>query len=269
MKPAVTLRQKIAGPDPVLGIMATFHFWPGLVEVAMKAGLDYLIIDLEHLTHDQEAVAEACTLGRLAGFPILIRPPQPEFSRVHLAMDLGPCGLLVPYVESTADMDMVRDAVYMKPRGRRRPGGPGNAWIMDHDYDYSTWRREVEDQLIILPQIESRRGLDNVEAIAQHPLTTAMAIGPYDLSADLGICWEPEHPELVQAFARIKQAAADAGKNMWAIGDGAVMRQRGFNFICLTEATMHLQTSLGELAAEHRQEAAVGSGPEEKDEIPI
>src|SRR5690606_10585822 len=124
---------------------------PGLVEVVMEAGLDYLIIDLEHLTHAAERVAEGCAIGRRAGFPVLIRPPEPEYTPMRLAMDLGPCGMLVPCVESLDTMRTIQDAVWMKPRGRRRPGGPGNAWVAD--FHYETWKATVEDHLVILPQI--------------------------------------------------------------------------------------------------------------------
>ncbi len=271
MKSASILRNKISGSDPVFGVLATFHFWPGLVEIAIESGMDFLIIDLEHLTHNHERVAEACAIGRRADFPVLIRPPSSEFTQVRLALDLGPCGMLIPYVESLEHLNEVRDAVYMKPRGRRRPGGLGNAWVKDHDYNYSTWLQEVEDDLIILPQIESKKGLDNVDAIAKDPLTTAMAIGPYDLSADLGICWEPENPQLVEAFAQIKQSAANAGKNMWVIGDGATMMKRGFNFICLTEATTQLQTTLTQMVTDGRN-AALNTKETSSDgtgEIPI
>ena len=193
MKPAALLKQKIKGDKPVLGVLSTFHFWPGLVEiVSVNANLDYLIIDFEHLAHNPEMVAEACAIGRRADFPVLIRPASAEFSVVRAVMDLGPCGLLIPYVQGNDTMDEIREAVYMKPRSRRRPGGLGNAWVKD--FNYSTWKSEVEDDLIILPQIESKIGLENSEAIARNPLTTAMAIGPYDLSADLGVCWQPEHP---------------------------------------------------------------------------
>ena len=260
MKSASILRKKISGSDPVLGVLATFHFWPGLVEIAIEAGMDYLIIDLEHLTHNHEKVAEACAIGRRADFPVLIRPPSSEFTQVRLALDLGPCGMMIPYVESIENLNEVRDAVYMKPRGRRRPGGLGNAWVKNHDYNYSTWLREVEDDLIILTQIESKKGLENLDAIAQDPLTTAMAIGPYDLSADLGICWEPDNPLLVQAFAQIKQSATNAGKNMWVIGDGATMMNRGFNFICLTEAITQLQSTLTQMAADSRSAAQGTNG---------
>jgi 4-hydroxy-2-oxoheptanedioate aldolase len=261
MKAAKILRKKIDDNTLTLGLLATFHLWPGIVELAMRAGLDYLIIDLEHLTFNHEMVAEACAIGRRADFPILIRPPAAEFTPVRLAMDLGPCGLLIPYVESLATLNIVREAVYMKPRGRRRPGGLGNFWVSD--YQYPTWKAEVEDDLIILPQIESMAGLENAEAIARDPLTTAMAVGPYDLSADLGVCWQPENPKLVDALKRIQQAGAAAGKITWMIGDGATLIKRGFRFFCIAEPTMLMEATLRDMTG--RLKAGVTPGGTQSD----
>jgi 2-keto-3-deoxy-L-rhamnonate aldolase RhmA len=249
-----------------LGALATFHFWPGLVEIAIRAGLDYLILDLEHLTHDQERMADACAIGRLLDFPVLIRPPAAELTAMRLALDLGPCGMLVPYVEDVATMDVIRDAVYLKPRGKRRPGGLGNRWVAD--YNYATWKAEVEDDLIILPQIESQKGLANVEAIARHPLTTAMAVGPYDLSADLGICWQPDSPLLPESVDKIRQAARAAGKNMWNIGDPTILLSRGYTFLCIAEPIMLLENTLKTVAGAARSQAAPAAGDSQKTPLP-
>ncbi len=268
MESARILREKIADENRVTtGILCTFHFWPGLVEMAMKAGLDYLIIDLEHLTFDAAMVAEACAIGRRQDFPILVRPPAAEFTPMRLAMDLGPCGLLVPMVESGETMRVVQDAVYLKPRGRRRPGGPGNHWV--GDVNYETWKATVEDNLVILPQIESRLGLENVDAIAGHPLTTAIAVGPYDLSADLGVCWDPSAEVLRSALDRIREAGRDAGKGMWMIGDGPRLAAEGYRFLCLTEPTMFLQAKLTELNAAARGGGGGGEGAAPSPELPL
>ncbi len=253
MKSAIILREKLAQEDRVTtGMLCTFHFWPGLVEIAMQAKLDYLIIDLEHLTFDAAMVAEACAIGRRQNFPILIRPPAAEFTPIRLAMDLGPCGLMIPTVENEETMQVIQDAVYLRPRGRRRPGGPGNLWV--DDVNYESWKSTVEDHLVILPQIETRTGLENVNVIAQHPVTTAMAVGPYDLSADLGVCWNPQAEELQAALRIIRAAASAASKPMWMIGDGPQLATEGYRFLCITEPTMFLQTKLGELSAATRDE---------------
>ena len=246
MKSAQILREKIANEDRITtGMLCTFHFWPGMIEMAMKAGLDYVIIDLEHLTYDAQMVAEACAIGRREDFPVLIRPPAAEYTPVRLAMDLGPCGMLVPMVETLETMQTIQDAVYMRPRGKRRPGGMGNYWVQD--YNYETWKREVEDDFIILPQIESRLGLSNVKDIAAHALTTAIAVGPYDLSADLGNCYNPDAPAQLEALKAIRDAGRAAGKAMWMIGDGPKLAREGYRFLCISEPTMLLQAKLTEL----------------------
>lgn len=251
MQPALHLRRKLDAGEIVTGVLATRHFWPGLVEIVKDAGLDYLIIDLEHLTHEHEKVAEGCAIGRLIDFPVLLRPPQAEFTAIRLAMDLGPCGLLVPSVDSCETMQVIQDAVWMPPRGRRRPGGPGNAWVKD--FHYETWKATVEDALIILPQIETRAGLANAGEIAAHPLTTAIAVGPYDLSASLGVCWRPESSELQTALSAIRAAGTAAGKTMWMIGNGADLVKQGYTFLCVGEPIACLQSKLHELAEAARR----------------
>ncbi len=245
MKSAQILKQKIQGNTLTTGLLATFHLWPGLVEMAMDAGLDYLIVDLEHVTFGDELVIQCCSLGRLMNFPVLIRPPNTNADTVRLLMDKGPCGMLLPSIHTVEMLNTVQEGVYMPPRGRRRPGGHGNKWVKD--VNYATWKREVEDDLIMLPQIETQQGVKNAEAIAAHPLTTAIAIGPYDLSADIGCCWEPQNSTLLGSIEKIREAGRKAGKNMWMIGDGPTLVQRGFTFLCITEAAMFLQASLTNL----------------------
>lgn len=257
MKSAQILKEKINSFEVTTGVIITFHLWPGMIEMLMRAGLDYAIIDLEHLTHSHEMVAECCAIGRRADFPILIRPPQAEFTPMRLAMDLGPCGMLVPYVSSLETMNKIQDAVYMAPRGKRRPGGLGNFWVSG--YDYKNWIEEVENDVIIMPQIENMEGLDCVDEIAAHPLTTALAIGPYDMSASLGCCWEPSNPRLVAALDKIREAGKAQGKNTWIIGDHTQLRARGFSFLGISEPTMLMESAMKTLNEKVKSgEASVG-----------
>ncbi|MBN2291664.1 MAG: hypothetical protein JXM70_04520, partial [Pirellulales bacterium] len=190
LTPAIRMKEKLSSGEPVVGVMATDHVWPLLVELCRQGGFDYLIIDREHGCHSDEVVAHVCQTARLAGFPVLMRVVSCETSEIRRAIDMGPCGLLLPCVESTEQLDMARDAMLMPPRGKRRPGGMCNYWLAD--FHYTTWRDEFEDHFIVIPQIENRKGIENVDAIAAHPMVTAMGVGPYDLSADLGCCWDPE-----------------------------------------------------------------------------
>lgn len=250
------LKEKLATDDPVIGLMATDHAWPFLVEICQKGGLDYLIIDSEHGDFTDETVSQICQVGRLANFPVLVRTISCEPTVVRRTMDLGPCGILLPNVESTGELDQVQQAVWMPPRGRRRPGGMGNHWM--RDFQYQTWRSEFEDHFIVIPQIESQAGVDQAGAIASHPLVTALGLGPYDLSADLGCCWDPENSDFVEAMAAVKAAADGVGKKVWAGCDGPALRAKGYSFLWIGTATLVLTNAFGQIVNQIRNPDATG-----------
>ena len=94
MQPAITLREQIAGAQTTCGVLLTEHLWSQAVEVVMAAGLDYVIIDAEHLDHGAIQIAEVCAAGRMAAFPVLLRPSASTEAATRAAMDLGPCGFV-------------------------------------------------------------------------------------------------------------------------------------------------------------------------------
>lgn len=98
-----------------------------------------------------------------------------ETSIIRRAMDLGPCGLLLPCVETTDQIDQVQMAAQMPPRGKRRPGGMGNYWL--GNYQYETWKSEFEAHFIVIPQIESQARVNNAASLAAHPFVTALGLG--------------------------------------------------------------------------------------------
>ena len=264
MKSAKVLREKLAKGELTLGCLVTNHFWIEFLEIAKYAGFDFVIIDLEHHNHGDTVVSDACRLGRMTDFPVLIRPARTDAESVRLAMDLGPCGLMLPMIESTEQLDGVRDGIWMPPRGQRRPGGHGNWWVSD--FNYKTWKSEVEDNFVILTQIESPRGVKNAMAIAQHEITTSLAVGPYDLSARLGACWEPENADLIDAVAAIRAAAKETGKPMWVIGDGQKLVSEGYNFVCVAEPSNFLKAAFKQMVSSLR--AGDGGGQDVKAFVP-
>ncbi|MDP7397516.1 MAG: aldolase/citrate lyase family protein [Lentisphaeria bacterium] len=251
MKAAQILKEKVSNKEPTIGLLATFHLWVELVESAIAQGYDYLIADLEHKDHGHALVADICAIGRMTDFPILVRPQKTDVDSIRTAMDLGPCGLLLPMIEDAAMLDEVQQGIYLPPRGNRRPGGSGNMWVSDFYYD--NWKTEVEDDLVIIPQIESVAGLDNVDAIAQHEIVTALGAGPYDLAARLGTLGHPDHPKHREALDRLRSAADNAGKAMWRIGDGVALRREGYHFICAGEPAVMLYRLMGDVAKAIRE----------------
>lgn len=250
LKTAAALRAKLATDSPVIGLMATDQAWPFLVEICRNAGLDYLIIDREHGHFSDELVSLICQTGRLADFPVLVRTASCESTEVRRMVDFGPCGLLLPCVESVEEIEMVQQSVLMPPRGRRRPGGMGNYWLSD--YQYETWKSEFEQHFIVIPQIESQIGVNNAAAIASHSLVTAMGLGPYDLSADLGCCWNPEDDRYTAALSEVKLAADRVGKKVWAGTDAAALQALGYTFLWIGTTTTLLSGAISQTVAQLR-----------------
>lgn len=266
LKPAAELKEKLAAGDLVIGLMATDQAWPFLVEICRDAGLDYLVIDREHGNFSDELVSQICQVGRLSNFPVLMRTVSCEESVVRRAVDLGPCGLLLPCVESIDQLDVVQRSVLMPPRGRRRPGGMGNYWL--NDYHYETWRTEFEEHFIVIPQIESQRGVDNASQLAAHPLVTALGLGPYDLSADLGCCWQPDHAAFQSALKEVKAAADQAGKKVWAGTDAVALRSQGYTFLWIGTTTTVLSNGIRQSLEEVRNPSSSVDRPGPLDQPP-
>ena len=126
MKPAKRILDRVAAGQLTTGVLVTEQLFGQMVDYFQRVGLDYMIIDCEHGAYPDDLIVDVCTLGRMTDFAVLLRPIDCEYATIRRAIDRGPCGFLLPNVGSAADLDRVRDAIYMPPRGSRRPGGLGN-----------------------------------------------------------------------------------------------------------------------------------------------
>lgn len=228
-----------------------------VVELAILAGIDFMYVTMEHGIHSDEQVMQMCAIARQLDWVVMIRPCVDSYANGSAAatlrkcMDLGCSGLVLPNVETTEDLDAIRDAIWLPPRGKRRPGGAGNYWVSDFQQD--TWRREVEDVFIVIPMIESRAGLANCEQIACHEIVTFLDVGPYDLCLSLGLDYyarEKQATQLDDAVLRIKAAAEGAGKTLLgAHSDVIELIDQGYHFLMIGEPTNLLKAALAEANA--------------------
>jgi len=229
LRPAIHLRKKLDSGEAVIGIMATDLASTVLIEIAKQAGIDYIVLDCEHGPFSDETVAEFCRVGRLADMAVLVRTISSEPSVVRRTIDLGPCGILLPNIESTEQLDSVADTIQMPPEGSRRPGGPGNYWM--ESFHREAWRENLEQHFIVIPQIESLTGVAKASELAAHPIVTALGVGPYDLSADIGCCWHPENEDFEEALRQIRAAADAVDKKVWIGADVEKYAKEGYTFL--------------------------------------
>jgi 4-hydroxy-2-oxoheptanedioate aldolase len=176
--------------------------WLGLAnattaELCAGAGFDWLLIDGEHAPFDIPTIAAQLQAISASPSHAVVRPPIGEAWIIKQLLDIGAQTLLVPMVE-TADQarELVRATRY-PPQGIR---GVGAALARASNYnrvaDYLTTANE---QICLLLQVETTRGLANIEAIAGINGVDGIFIGPSDLAADMGHLGNPGHPDVQDA----------------------------------------------------------------------
>lgn len=182
-------------------------------EVCAGTGFDWLLIDGEHSPNDTRSILQQ--LQALAAYPVhpIVRPPIGQTHLIKQMLDLGVQTLLIPMVESAEQARELVAAMQYPPRGVR---GVGNASARASRFsaipDYAT---KADEGNCLLVQVETLKGLENIDAIAATEGVDGVFIGPADLSASLGHLGDANHPDvrktISNAFARILAAGKAPG----------------------------------------------------------
>jgi len=199
---AKELKERVRRRQPTMGVLLSFDFWPGHLEMFKAEGLHLAVLDMEHSSCDLRTAEELCRTARLLDFPLLIRPEASVHHLVKKYVDMGAAGLMMPWTETEQHVKTLRDAVFTPPRGRRGPGGP--SIFANRSLDRAGWD-EIESSLFLMIQIESREGLAAVKKLAQYDWIDATMLGPYDLSLNLSRWGRMDPPDVVAAIRQVRQ----------------------------------------------------------------
>jgi len=207
---------------------------PQVAEMIGQAGYDFIVIDGEHGPGDMQAHL-AC-LQAVAATPAtaIFRVASNDEVILKRVLDLGVEGVLIPDVSTAAEARAAVASCMYPPRGKR---GFSAATARASDYCLSI-DQYIEDEgaeLLICLMIESAKGVDNVAEIAAVEGVDVVQLGPFDLTYDLGIPGEFEHPAFLEALATVESAALAAGKILGGVPlPGLPMEtilERGYRFI--------------------------------------
>ena len=251
------LKQKLRAGQRCLGVMMTFDFWPGYLEIMKRNDVDFVVVDTEHGAVDLSRAEELCRTARLLDLPLLMRPQSCGMDPIKRCLDLGAGGLMVPWVETREQLDTLHDAAFCPPRGRHGMGGPG---IMAATGTGTADWAAIEQNTFIMCQVETPRGIEFAKTIASQPWVDAVLVGPYDLACNMGLLdgymTAPEHIAAIQA---IGDAARGQGKPAGMVtGDGAqalAWFERGFQLVILGAVIAHFIQGLTRNLAAARGQA--------------
>ena len=181
-------------------------------EIVAGSGFDWLVIDGEHSPNDPPSVLPQ--LQAVAPYPSepVVRPAWNDTVLIKRYLDIGARSLLVPYVQDANEAAAAVAAIRYPPKGVRGVAGMTRASRYGRIDGYV---KRAESELCLLVQIETRRGLDHLEAIARVDGVDGVFIGPSDLAAGLGHLGEPGNAEvqsaIKDAIGRIRACGKPAG----------------------------------------------------------
>jgi 2-dehydro-3-deoxyglucarate aldolase len=198
-----------------------------------QAGYDWVAADLEHgaiAVHQLPDLFRALELG---GTLPLARLAHGQPKDCKQALDAGAGGVIVPMVETAAQLTLVRDACRWPPAGTRGVGFSRANLFGKH---FEAYREEAQAPLLVA-MIEHIRAVENLEEILLIEGLDAILIGPYDLSASMGMTAKFEEPKFIAAMERIRTLCAErhipCGVHV-VKPDAEALRQRvaeGYRFI--------------------------------------
>ncbi len=178
-----------------------------VAEIMGQAGYDWVAVDLEHGSISPHQLPDIFRALELGGTLPLVRLAQGHPKDCKQALDAGAGGVIVPMVESAEQLIAVRDACRWPPGGSRGVGFSRANLFGKH---FDAYRIEAQAPLMVA-MIEHVNAVENLESILAVEGLDAILIGPYDLSASLGLTAEFEHARFKATMAHIRDKARTAG----------------------------------------------------------
>lgn len=169
-------------------------------------GFDFLFIDLEHGSVSDDTI-DTLILSKPKECEIFIRISEISEKAIKHAVDIGCDGIIAPRVESMDEVQMLVDYCYYPPAGKRSVGfTPANRFGLTA----KEYGRDFRP--IILPQVESVKGVEIAAAIAATDKIDGIFVGPYDLSMSLGVPGNFETEVFKNAYNTVKNICLNQNK---------------------------------------------------------
>lgn len=205
------------------------------LEIIIESNIfDWFTIDLEHSALSVNECFDLVSFIKAHKKECFVRMNDLNHSSIKKILDFGVDGLILPLVKNKEDLSSIIDSVYYPPKGSRGTGlfraqRHGNKFKEYVDY-------EIHKTKIIL-QIEHIEAINNLECFLENDDVYGLLIGPYDLSASLGMPGNFESNEFIHAIDRFEKLCLESKKNIGFhlphpnIEKYKSLKDKGYNFI--------------------------------------
>ena len=249
----VNIRQLIKSDRPVIGSWINSAS-PIIAELMASTGFDFLTVDVEHSAVDlvqTQMLFQAIKSGNPQCAP-LVRLAGNSYADTKRYLDAGASGVIAPFI-NRADQarELIRADKY-PPEGMR---GVGFCRANGYGMRLRESVASANDETFVCVQIEHIEAVSNIDDILCVPGIDAIIIGPYDLSASMGLTAQFEHPEMVKVINSIGDAcrrhSVVAGIHVVQPDTAEVTRRyrEGYSFIAYSlDITMLMNACMAGLA---------------------
>lgn len=176
------------------------------LEAYAQLGWNSVTVDLQHGWWDYAGALTGLVALQAYNIVPFVRVPWNEPGILGKMLDAGSRGLICPMVNSADDARRLVAACLYPPHGERSTGpvrGPLGKARPDN-------QAEINDSILILPQIETAQAVANLDAILDVPGVGGVYVGPSDLGASYGYpaTMDREEPEILRIYDEILSACA-------------------------------------------------------------
>ncbi|PIE33938.1 hypothetical protein CSA56_09640 [candidate division KSB3 bacterium] len=206
------LKDELRQGKNILGTMVMNFKSLELAKMLKICGFDFFIVDCEHGPFDYSDVAGLFAMARECGIAPMIRIPEARREVILKAMEMGAAGILLPQTETAEQADTLVQYSKYAPMGNR-----GVSLLRAHTgFETVPIAREymdaANDQTILLTQIESELGVQNIDEILSVDGIDVAFVGPNDLTQSMGIIGQTDRPEYLEAIDTIIATAKKHNK---------------------------------------------------------
>jgi 2-keto-3-deoxy-L-rhamnonate aldolase RhmA len=227
------LKQKLAQKRTTVGIWVTLES-PSITEIAVTLGVDWVCIDAEHGHLDFKEILEHVRVTRNTNTTPLVRIQEIEQGLIKRVLDIGAEGIIVPQVQTAAEVEQaVRFAKY-PPWGVRGVGGErATRWGLG----LRALTRDANQEVMVIPLVENAAAGKAIDAILAVRGVDAIFFGPADYSASVGHLGEWEGPgvaeEVLAIKAKIDARGLASGIMTRDSANARMRREQGFRMLGL------------------------------------
>jgi 2-keto-3-deoxy-L-rhamnonate aldolase RhmA len=202
---AKVLKDKLIRGETVFGTFIQHAVTPALVDFLPENTLDFVIVSAEHNALDLAEFWPMKYALASKGIACLARVHSRDPDDVSKACDSYD-GVVVPYVEDVAHAKrLAAAAVYRPLKGQALDKViAGGVWPSEKTKTYI--EAKCRDTLFV-PMIESVAAVEKLDEICSIPGVHAVFVGPNDMTVNMGIPDEYDHPDLIAMLKKIIDTA--------------------------------------------------------------